>query len=246
MKTIWIPREVLTWDMEVDSSTVFDDNESLRSYEIWEHSKNLISSHTSEFQLVDSIANLKRSLNQRLQLIEKRYNLKSINYRNKPKGYLELLEQYNVVRPFLMRILLSIRNEIEHNDMRPPDLNRCQELLDVTWYFLRSTDHIIRNQIDKLVISMPREQDKKGNYWINLDIDFGVPVSLKVNCWLPDEFVSQTKKNDFLRVDAVEFRQFDNKNIYRDRLSADVNVRGKMILDADDLFTLVKKTLSMY
>lgn len=87
---------------------------------------------------------MKRSLNHRLQLIEKTYHLKTIYFKDKPKGYLELLEKYNIVRPLLMKKLLTIRNEIEHEDSNPPEIERCKELVDIMWYFLKSTDSIVQ------------------------------------------------------------------------------------------------------
>ena len=35
---------------------------------------------------------------------------------------------------------MDIRNEIEHEDAPPPPYVRARELLDMTWYFLRSTE----------------------------------------------------------------------------------------------------------
>ncbi|MGE7949554.1 hypothetical protein [Lysinibacillus sp. NPDC093688] len=118
----WISKDVLNFDYKVESTQVTSIDRLNRAYEIWEHSRELIERNQSDFHLSDGIANLKRSLNQRLQLIEDLYHLKSIKLEDKPKGYLELLEFLGVVRPFLMKQLLAIRNDIEHRDVQPPFL----------------------------------------------------------------------------------------------------------------------------
>ncbi len=38
-----------------------------------------------------------------------------------------------------MKQLLAIRNDIEHRDVKPPSTEKCLELLDAVWYFLKST-----------------------------------------------------------------------------------------------------------
>jgi hypothetical protein len=69
-----------------------------KELEIWEHACEFIGKPKNESSLTDGIANLKRTLNHRLQLIEKLYCIKEIDFVNKPKRYLELLESYGIVR----------------------------------------------------------------------------------------------------------------------------------------------------
>ena len=56
-------------------------------------------------------------------------------------GALERLEAVGLARPLLIRQLFTLRNDIEHNDAPPPDEQKCSELLDATWYFLKTTDY---------------------------------------------------------------------------------------------------------
>ncbi|MFJ7913908.1 MULTISPECIES: hypothetical protein [unclassified Lysinibacillus] len=139
----WISNEILNWESYSESSTVLEKEKGERAFRIWEHAKNLIENNETEFHLADGITNLKRALNHRLKLIEEIYGFKFVEINNKPKGYMEILEIFGVVRPFLMKRLLTIRNGIEHNDEKPPSYERCIELLDVVWYFLKSTDLMV-------------------------------------------------------------------------------------------------------
>jgi len=109
---------------------------------------------------------LKRALNHRLKLIEEIYSFKFVEINNRPKGYLEILEVFGVVRPFLMKRLLTIRNGIEHNDEKPPSYERCLELLDVVWYFLKSTDSMVQFAVRDLAFEIEEEGD--NSYYFGL------------------------------------------------------------------------------
>ncbi|MFT9817511.1 MULTISPECIES: hypothetical protein [unclassified Lysinibacillus] len=156
----WISNEILNWESYSDSSVVLEKEKGERAYEIWEHAKSQIENNESEFHLADGITNLKRALNHRLKLIEEIYGFKFIKINNKPKGYMEILEVFGVVRPFLMKRLLTIRNGIEHNDEKPPSYERCLELLDVVWYFLKSTDSMVQFAVKDLAFELDEEGDK--------------------------------------------------------------------------------------
>lgn len=116
--------------MQFEGGEYFE-SEWKRAYYIWEHAKNLIDGGINDFNLADGVTNLKRTLNQRRNLIEEIYSFKNIEIFNKPKHYLELLERYDIVRPYLMKITFDIRNNIEHNDAKSPDIGRCKEFVDV-------------------------------------------------------------------------------------------------------------------
>src|SRR5471030_2749509 len=100
MKNLWMSKEFLKWNIFSGGGGIVDKKLYERFYEIWEHSCKLIENSTNELQLSDGIMNLKRCLNQRLQLIEKLYEFKSIDIDDKPKSneYLELLKKYDIVR----------------------------------------------------------------------------------------------------------------------------------------------------
>ncbi|MED4552786.1 MULTISPECIES: hypothetical protein [Lysinibacillus] len=156
----WISKEILNWESYSDSSTVLEKEKGERAFQIWGHAKNLIVNNESEFHLADGITNLKRALNHRLKLIEEIYGFKFVEINNKPKGYMEILEIFVVVRPFLMKRLLTIRNGIEHNDEKPPSYERCIELLDVVWYFLKSTDLMVQFAVNDLAFELEVNDDK--------------------------------------------------------------------------------------
>ncbi|MGE8001334.1 hypothetical protein ACQKOF_22335 [Lysinibacillus sp. NPDC093190] len=49
---------------------------------------------------------------------------------------------------------------IEHNNEKPPSYERCLELLDVVWYFLKSTDSMVQFAVKDLAFELDEESDK--------------------------------------------------------------------------------------
>jgi hypothetical protein len=55
---------------------------------------------------------------------------------------------FNIVLPLMRKVLTDVRNDVTHDFLkRPPDIGRCRELAEFTWYFLKSTDHLLSNAI---------------------------------------------------------------------------------------------------
>jgi len=90
-----------------------------RAYEIWNHAEQILKGAISDFQLVDVITTLKRSIDQRIRTLNEIYSFDAIPLKNKPADILSLLESLDIVRPLMFRNLLEIRNAVEHEDARP-------------------------------------------------------------------------------------------------------------------------------
>jgi hypothetical protein len=246
---VWISRHI--FECEVISSTGNSISKDLwrRAYEIWEHSRGLIENSKDDFNLVDGITNLKRSLNQRLKLIEDLYHLKTINFVNKPIGYLETLENYGLVRPFIVKNLFDVRNDIEHNDAIPPSKEKCREWLDVVWYFLKSTDSIVQIQKQDIEFSIQYENKLKTNYWFSADINSESHTPVNLHGWFPFEFISLEPRDGFFKMNAIEFTdsvKFNERNRQNQRFDTDKWVRGEASLSGEDLKALLKEVFITY
>jgi hypothetical protein len=176
-----------------------------RSYEIWERACHLINQSTS-FDLADGITNLKRSLNHRLKLFEEYYRLLTVNFPNKPKGYLELLESYQLARPFMVKSLMEIRNDIEHNDAPPPSLLRCKELIDIVWYFLKSTDPYVIKKIIDVEFS---GNTCDGSFLVSYDVHFNMDILFSFYGNAPVSMISSEKKTGFFPIQIDEYTESD-------------------------------------
>ena len=58
---------------------------------------------------------------------------------------------------------MDVRNAIEHHDVRPPSLTRCRELLDVVWYFLRTTDQLAKLRHEEFTFFDPTDDSLRYN-----------------------------------------------------------------------------------
>ncbi len=246
---IWITNQILKWDAISPGGIVIEKKVWLRAYEIWEHARYLIENANNSFNLSDGVLNLKRCLNQRLKLIEKLYHLKNINIENKQKGYLELLEQYGLVRPFLMKTLLEIRNNIEHNDVEPPDITRCKELLDVVWYFFKSTDLIVQIQRTCLEFTLFDSHGSETQYGYSVDFNHDNNSIIRITGWFPYEFISDSCKDGFCSLIAEEINgkeKWKGADFHTNKLETDIYVSGTIELINNDLLDLYQQMFVAY
>ncbi|MDM5336150.1 hypothetical protein QUF84_02720 [Fictibacillus enclensis] len=224
---IWIDKNILEWDTSSGGGDILSKQDKDRAYDIWKHAAVLIDTAQNSFNLADGIANLKRSLNQRLKLIEEIYQLKTINFPNKPKGYLELLEVFGIVRPYIMKQLLEIRNDIEHRDSTPPNKMRCSELVDVVWYFLKSTDSFVLVKKSELNFSL-LDNVNSSNYWFSIDWNFEDAKSSSFRGWFPEEYISTQKVEEFIE---ITYEAYHNKEVWVEKISNTELIKKSLIQD---------------
>lgn len=247
-KAIWINNSFLTWSLFPESSSSVDDEKLHRAYEIWSHAEQILSSKNDELHRADAITALKRCLNQRLQLIEETYNFKALFGKN--THYLEILEYMNLVRPLMLKKLFTIRNDIEHRDAQPPDIERCLELLDLVWYFLKSTDNILSFRKEDVLYEIYSESTQKTQYWASIDFNYESNHKMDIRGWFPNNFISNTKVDGYIKIfiDEIGTKQENWKNSadLDDKLDDDIWLRG--YIDADEELTLkiLKDSLNTY
>lgn len=250
MNYICLSNDIFNWNSYCTGGTRLEENLWKRSYEIWNRACYLIESNESEFDLIDGIANLKRSLNHREKLIEENYHFKNISFSNKPKGYLELLESFGIVRPFIMKNLLQIRNDIEHKDTKPPELNRCKELLDATWYFLKSTDNIVNMKKENFEFNFFDNEGNETQYWFEIQLDFNCNTNFKLHGCFPKDMISYNEKDNFFNIEVIKFCEYNKNehlNLHKNNLSTDKFINGVVDLNSDfNCKRFYKKVINTY
>jgi hypothetical protein len=204
-----------------------------RAHEIWEHAHQLIYSSVNEFSLADGITNLKRSMNSRLQRIEELYGFKKVAYLNQYKGYLEKLEACGLVRPFIMKELLKIRNDIEHNDARPPETERCKELVDVVWYFLKSTDSIVKVLYEDAEFFIYDEENEEIGGGL-ISFNWNEHCNFQIHGAFPEEWISEYEQEGFVEVEKDEA----NYHFYRNNANQ-ISIKGRMMLSEEDYYVFL-------
>lgn len=244
---IWISNKIFEQEAYFKSHDYVDTNRWLRAYEIWERAEYLINRAKSAFDLSDGILNLKRSLDQRTKLIEELYGLSKIKYTNKSKYYFEVLGDFGIARPFILKKLLEIRNDIEHRDISPPRIEECKEWLDIVWYFHKSTDYITNSKRDDLAFMF----EDSG-----LEFVFSVESSVYPYCnidgLLLKKLYSIEEKQEHFKVESVKIEtrsdlQRRYQEAYFDDMSKeDVYIHGRVKLDENTYKLLMKRFFSVY
>jgi hypothetical protein len=166
-------------------------------------------------------------MNHRLKAIEKAYHLRSFVFPTRPAHYFEILEAVGLVRPALLKYLLDVRNAIEHNDARPPSQKRCTELLDMTWYFLRSTDGITR----EIAASVYFESFETPRCRFGVDLEFSNRPRLRIAGSFPPDAIYQTPSINCSRVVAekiVQDKSADNADSAPEERDPQLWVLGRL------------------
>ncbi|WP_141509085.1 hypothetical protein [Candidatus Chloroploca asiatica] len=188
-----------------------------RAYEIWAHAEALLRHPQSDFSLVDSVANLKRAISHRLKALNSIYDFSTIPVQNKPKRLLEQLAYFEIVRPTMLNTLISVRNALEHEDIPPPTSNRCHELVDVTWYFLRTTDHLITFIKDQILLFPLGNDSLNSDYWLEVVTGPRQAWAIELRGWITSSSVSPTIQSMWL---PINVHRVETRRDLRSRLTA--------------------------
>lgn len=210
IQKIWISNKIFSY-RPLPGGSIVDPQYRKRSYSLWNHANELIENAENSFQLEDGIIDLKRALNHRLKLIEELYGFKKNIPEYKNINYLEILGRLSIVRSSILKKLLIIRNNIEHNDYSAPEKERCLELSDVVWYFLKSTDqmcNIIYNDIECI-------DTKNDNLFFTVSSNYESPFNVYINCVLNQKDISYSHINNFIELDIKEgVKYIDNNRVH--------------------------------
>lgn len=243
-KSVWLKNEVFNWYVESRGGSSINHNDRVRAYELWARANELIVENADDFHRSDSISNLKRCLNQRLKFIEYVYGLRQVA---SAKGCLECLETFEIVRPFMLKNLMVIRNDIEHNDTPPPDIERCQELVDLVWYFLKSTDSFLIWRKDDIFFTNLTEKGEKTQYGFGMKIDYDLNHEMQMIGWFPENYISEKPELDSSEVEIEimhsKKEKWTNDSYHDDKLDSDVWLIGNALLDAPLKQKAIKEAL---
>jgi hypothetical protein len=182
--TMRLSLRVVQWPSEHVAGRDVEAPALQRAYRMWAHAQSRLAAG-DEFARVDALSTLKRAVNQRLRLLNHAYRFRTMPLKDMPKHVLEQLAYLGIVRPLMLRKLFELRNAIEHDDEPPPSAGASEELLEFVWYFLRSTDPIVRSVPTDLLFKP--DLGGMSPYWFSVatgpvhdwtfDVTAGVPIS---------------------------------------------------------------------
>jgi hypothetical protein len=153
---------------------------------------------------VDAITTLKRAVAHRLRLLDGIYEFRRIPIVNKPSDNLELLNYLGIVRPKMVQKLVEIRNSIEHEDTDPPNEEACFDFLEFIWYFLRSTDLLVRRLIRSIALNPPEDALERDYYYVGIEFDPKGSWIPKLTAWVVPSMTSEQPVNDWLTLKVGE------------------------------------------
>lgn len=194
---MWLSEKALDWEATNFSVSSTEPQKIFRSYELLQHAELIITNSTNDFQLADEISNLKRALNQRLKYIDELYNVSAAFPKN--FGFLECLHELDLARPFVIKQLNKVRNDIEHNDAMPPAYIRCLELLDITWYLLKSTDSICSSRRSCFECVYGINRFGESEYFLSVKLHEMNKCEIEFSGRLPSSYISRKEQAGYFQ-----------------------------------------------
>jgi hypothetical protein len=205
---MWLSAEVLGWTPWYSSGSTIDAARWKRPYDLHAHAEKLVLAAASELSISDAVLNLRRGIGMRVQLLEELYRFKGCFPRI--PGALERLEAVGLARPFLIRQLVDLRNDIEHNNAKPPNAPRCRELADVTWYFLKTTDYACKVVPSGVDLTEDAEGPTSGkddpSGFLTITVDSLTSETYKVSGWVPLSWLSDSQGPGWIRLEVEKIR----------------------------------------
>ena len=164
---------------------------SEKGYDLIKHAYDLIALD-DVFYLADAVTNLRKAINYRVTDLFKNLGLEYLKFNQLGKDRkLEKLGTLGIIKPLLINKLLKIRNGIEYDGNNPPTKEECEELVDIVWYFYRSTDRYCNIKPDELIVEW--EEDGQS-YYFGISFDFSKHSGIIVKGRFPDKYITQEKK----------------------------------------------------
>lgn len=202
---MWLSPEIFSWEPWFSSGKSVDDSRWRRPYDLHAHAEKLVVEAASKMSIADAVLNLRRAIGMRTKHLEELYRFKSL-FRD-VEGVLERLEAVGLARPFLIRQLIDLRDDIEHKDLPPPSAVRCRELSDAAWYFLKSTDYAAKIVPTAVQLSASGGGPNGDGSTPFVDVQSKGPesVTYRVTGWLPLTLLSSEERPSWLplTVDAI-------------------------------------------
>jgi len=235
MTPAWLNPSILEWELNISSWHSGNEDQVRRPYQHWHHANLLVESATSEFERTDVVTTLKRAVDSRLRHLNDVYRFKAIPLADKPDGIVETLGYFGIIRPMLISELLEVRNRVEHQDMEPPSQPRCRELVEFVWYFVRSTDLLVRQVADDFELGGGPDDA----YGLTVTIRKDGGWVLELWGWLPPDLLSDVERPSWFRLDLqrsetaqhikAQQRLAHGETYHETRSDEDVLVEGRIL-----------------
>jgi hypothetical protein len=225
IRPVWIDPSWLSWKQHIEATAHRPKDTAFRPYEVHQHASDRLEGNPSEFARVDAITTLRRAVGLRVKALKEIYQLRQLPTGAKPKYDLELLEYFGVIRPFMLKRLIDIRNMVEHQDSSPPPTDECLMFADLVWYFLRSTDGLIQGQVEEIWFVPPEiVPEATRAFYPVVTLYFREPFNLlpKAEAWLNPSSFSYEHRANWTKIESTGVTD------YKETAPPRVKIEGKM------------------
>lgn len=230
-QSFWVSLDVLAWERFAEGGALCEDSLRLlrRPYELLDHVEKKLTGFPTELDLVDAVTTLKGAAFHRKDALERLYKLKHLPISDLPKDPLERLAFLGILKPMVFRNLVDVRNYVEHQDAKPPGMERGKELAEYVWYFLRSTDPLVKVIANSNLLEDP-ESEEPTDYWISIGNSPLKDWTIEFRGWLPSPLLSASPKRESCTIKGTFIYAKDNpKPGAKGRAFDDIYVNGKIV-----------------
>ncbi len=209
----WIDPSWLFWEFRTGSGAYLSRDTAERAYEIHQHACDRLVGDPGEFDRVDAITALRRAVAQRVRVLKEAYELRKLPIHPKPKGDLEFLSDLEIIRPFMLKRLIDIRNIVEHQDSSPPSLDDCLMFADLVWYFLRTTDVLTYLKVNTLIFEPPGASDSSEQPYPSIELYFhNLSEPPQFRMWLNSLAFTHKPNADWMTVQPTKIEGFKEED----------------------------------
>lgn len=206
---LWLSNKVFEWLNSIEGGHIIDIERVKRPHALLTHCERTLATGDSEFSIADAVLGLKRAINSRLQHIEELYSFSAMF--PKSVGALERLERVGLARPTLVKQLLELRNDIEHNDAPPPTQSRAKELIDLTWYFLKTTDPACKLVPSGVLLKSENEGSTPRDLWIYINQSREQRGFFDISGWIQTSHLSHEPQEGFFEIQLATLQSKDTR-----------------------------------
>jgi hypothetical protein len=247
VREVWIDPSWLSWEYRAlqsvpeeslglypDETPTSPRDTTTRLYDIHQHACDRLASDPTEFDRADAIINLRRVVALRVKTLKDKYQLCELQTGQKPRGDLELLSYFGIIRPFMLRRLVDIRNIVEHQASSPPPTDECLMFADLIWYFLRSTDKLVHGRVYEVDFEQgtsPEFFSVHVTFWVSYVAQPNISVFLKrpqISAFLDSSSVSYEPRANWTRADASRITRHEEEKINPPLIQTRTDVFGNL------------------
>jgi len=221
--TVWVAHVWRDWETDTDSQQPLDTTKAARQYAHWRFADQL-AAQSSDDDVARGVVMQKlwNAVDGRVRLLFELYELRTLARRlgwtgkQKPQQ-LEVLVRLGLLRPLALNKLKNIRNAVEHADEEPPSQDETINLVDLVWYFLRSTDTYVSRMVTDFEVFLP---DAVGADQVTVGT-FHVGFTYPVSTWTPTiagklrlADLCAEERLDLLAIDLTEPARVDEDGVF--------------------------------